>query len=967
MKRAFALWLLLGLAATDASGQGFGLQTVLPSEPGKNRVRWWEFDWRWAELAPVPGGAPVRLYFYAEEEEVARLAASEISAAYEEYVRRFSYVPTERIPFHLYNSHFEFESTTAFFISEGVLGVTSTQDLTVALPYWGERRRFLHVMRHEMAHQFTIQKVVDAGEAAGCNPLAALPLWFVEGVAEFFALPGLTPEVRAVVADAFLDREGPRDDPDLPGFREGERSYERVYLMGHAQVRFLEERHGPGTIERILSRSKELCDPRRLRRAPARRDRREAPTPFAALVERVTGTDPEALDRAWRAWARAAVAPAFEARHALGELEIVGDLGPGEIDSFALSPDGRAMLYRMFDGGSGVSRLFLRDLESGATVLVAEDRRYGLASLHPRDRRVEALGEGLLAYVGRVGAADRVFVRPYRIRRGGGEARIELGRELEHEISRHHTLIEAGHPAFLPGDAALGFVGLSRAAGALDLYRLERPLDARSPVVRLTDDVYAEQGLAYAPDGSAVFATDATPDARFEIARRASPADVLTSFPGVGESVAPSPDPTGAVVFQSGASGFTQAYGVGGGEVTRRTDVPTSLEAPAVDAAGRLLGIARVDRERRLVAIPRDRWVEIPAEGAEDAPGEPWVPVLADLGEVREYEPFDLSSWRPTSVQAVASSGPFVLGSAAFADRFRARVLGLSLQILDDADLTSGQLVYLDRSGRLGVGGRLFVESALQVDRGDALILRRWGAQLHLEWPVNRFLRLVGAAGGVILQPLEFSDPTSAFAREHDRTYYGAEAGFGVALDTLRHSFAGAYAGVSAEAGLSGTLPFGGLDPVAQARISLQGYRPLVRGYERLFLHARIAGGTALGGILGEQFYLPPQYNLRSFSPGFPLVGRHYWIGQAELEFPLVPLFWGVAVQGSVGVDAGAVVFDADRAWEDRSAAAVVGGSVHLGGVALGLHFARPVDVGGLDLEQRWITHFTVTTPLFSF
>src|SRR5436190_974623 len=83
-----------------------------------------------------------------------------------------------------------------------ILGVTSPEDLRMALPYWGETLRFEHVLRHEMAHQFHIQKAIDRGRATHtCNPVALMPLWFTEGLAEAMSQPELTADVRAAIAD----------------------------------------------------------------------------------------------------------------------------------------------------------------------------------------------------------------------------------------------------------------------------------------------------------------------------------------------------------------------------------------------------------------------------------------------------------------------------------------------------------------------------------------------------------------------------------------------------------------------------------------------------------------------------------------------------------------------------------------------------------------------------------------------
>ncbi|HSP78382.1 MAG TPA: hypothetical protein VLQ93_07630, partial [Myxococcaceae bacterium] len=347
---------LLVSASASASAKSEGeskLETVFPSLPGKNNVRWWEFDWKWTEFIPVAKGAPVRLYFYELEREVARTSKPFIAQAYTDFTERFAYVPSQRIPFLLYNSHFEFESTRAFFVSETVLGVTSTKDLTMALPYWGEHQRFQHVMRHELAHQFTIQKLIDEGHArGGCNPIVFLPLWFVEGVAERFSLEELTPEVRAVIADRLLERG--RDKPEgLPDFfAEGRMDYESVYLLGHARVRHLDEEYGENTVRRILEATPRLC-----RSGFGGFGFVPAPTvgSFEGLVASVVGARPEIISQRWKRWAREQVQPALEARHPFAALELFEEPGSGDIDSFSLSPDGRVLFYRMVDLDSGMA------------------------------------------------------------------------------------------------------------------------------------------------------------------------------------------------------------------------------------------------------------------------------------------------------------------------------------------------------------------------------------------------------------------------------------------------------------------------------------------------------------------------------------------------------------------------------------------------------------------------------------
>jgi len=58
----------------------------------------------------------------------------------------------------------------------------------MSLPYAGEREFFKLVSTHEMTHQFHIQKVAERAASAGMeSPIGQFPLWFTEGLAEYYA------------------------------------------------------------------------------------------------------------------------------------------------------------------------------------------------------------------------------------------------------------------------------------------------------------------------------------------------------------------------------------------------------------------------------------------------------------------------------------------------------------------------------------------------------------------------------------------------------------------------------------------------------------------------------------------------------------------------------------------------------------------------------------------------------------
>ena len=911
-----------------------------------------------------PGGAPVRLYFYAEEEEVARVATPFIERAYASLSDWFRYVPSHTVPLHLYNSHFEFESMRELFVSETVLGVTSPKDLTMALPYWGEAARFEHVLRHELVHQFTIQYLADLGQPTKCNPLDLLPLWFIEGLAEFVALEGLTPEVRAALADGFVDRDGIREEPAISEFfAPGPATFERVYLIGHAQLRFLEEHKGEGTVRRLLQASASMCEDRGRLFGPSA-------TPFISLVQRELGLNQEEIDQGWRAWATAQVAPSLQAKNPLSSLLIVDDLGRGQIDSYSLSPDGSFVFCRLVDTATGISRLVLHHLPSKRTKKIVEDRAFSLVTLHPFDRRVIAIGETYLAYVGRVGATDRLRVQTYKF--DGDD--FEIGPEIEHRLDDFGALIEAGYPAIDDRTDSLLFSGLSRSTGALNIYRMAAPLNPYASITQVTSDAYAEIELSVSGD-KVWLASGATPDGRPEIAWLGDDGyHYITNFPGATEVAAPAPDGRGGIVFQAGTTGLMQAYHYSGSgsTLTRISDVPTGLTSPSMDSSGALLGIVSMDEKRHLVRIPPG---ELVAEQEKSTIAEsmtPWPVVKSELLSVREYSAASLKSWRLDSLLGAATTGPLIFAFASFSDQFRERVAQLSVQVLEDLDRTNASAIYLNQSGRLSTGVTLFFDSSDQLDarssawRQTLFLRQRFGGSVIAAYPFNQFLRLDASAGIIGLRGLQFEEPDGELADQFSGTHPAAELGVGIVLDTLRVAPVGAIQGTTASLSLEGTLPVDDIETFTTIEANLEHYLPLISGYRRLFAHGRLAGGMVLGGQeFAEQFYLPAAFNLHALHDGsLSSVGTDFGLAQLSVSFPLAPpLGEYVFLQGLIGADIGAVTFGFDNFRHDLTAAAVGGVDLVFTPLILRLQLARAFDVGGRIPTDDWVGHLALVSP----
>src|SRR5918992_1578813 len=101
---------VLGLFATAADAQVGGF--------GQNKIQYRRFDWH------VLAGEHVDVFFYPEEERIARTALVYAEESYDTLARRFGHEVRERIPLIVYASHVDFEQTNVlpFVPPEGIRG-----------------------------------------------------------------------------------------------------------------------------------------------------------------------------------------------------------------------------------------------------------------------------------------------------------------------------------------------------------------------------------------------------------------------------------------------------------------------------------------------------------------------------------------------------------------------------------------------------------------------------------------------------------------------------------------------------------------------------------------------------------------------------------------------------------------------------------------------------------------------------
>jgi hypothetical protein len=150
---------------------------------GRNKVQYEKFDWRILKTDHFD------LFFYPAES----LKVHDAGRQSERWYTRLSDIfrhQFDRKSIVWYADHPDFQQTNVIGdqLSEGTGGVTEGMRTRVIMPFTGVYKDDEHVTGHELVHVFQYNIAETAPGQGGLARLGALPLWLVEGMAEYFSL-----------------------------------------------------------------------------------------------------------------------------------------------------------------------------------------------------------------------------------------------------------------------------------------------------------------------------------------------------------------------------------------------------------------------------------------------------------------------------------------------------------------------------------------------------------------------------------------------------------------------------------------------------------------------------------------------------------------------------------------------------------------------------------------------------------
>ncbi|MCE7926299.1 MAG: hypothetical protein DYG98_24905 [Haliscomenobacteraceae bacterium CHB4] len=198
MKRIVLLSLLLSaVSAGILQAQYFG----------RNKPRYQKHDFK------VTQTEHFEIYEYMDNPEKVKelAAASELWYAMHQAALHDTF--TQKNPMLIYSDHAGFQQTNVIQgdISVGTGGVTEGLRNRVVFPVAMTNQQTHHVLGHEMVHAFQYNMVLN-GDSTSMRNLANLPLWMIEGLAEYLSIGRVDPHTALWMRDAVLHNDLPTID-----------------------------------------------------------------------------------------------------------------------------------------------------------------------------------------------------------------------------------------------------------------------------------------------------------------------------------------------------------------------------------------------------------------------------------------------------------------------------------------------------------------------------------------------------------------------------------------------------------------------------------------------------------------------------------------------------------------------------------------------------------------------------------
>ncbi len=436
-------------------------------EFGQNKVQYEKFDWQ------VIDTDNFSIIYYPGGELLAEFAKSVLDDAYGSLSNALSHDPSKRIPVIIYKSANDFEQTnvTLSIIDENTGGFAESIKNRIVIHYNGNYEKFRHVLAHELTHPFQFSMTRGPGGLASLlstTGINAVPLWFIEGMAEYFSLKW-DAESDMIIRDLmYWNKLYPINKLYLISG-----SYP-MYKEGQSVVKFIADRYGEKKIGEIFRKASRIGG-------------------INNAFEAVLGVDTKELNHLWMKelkkhyWALCSEKDE-EPKKA---RRLTKHEGYFLNTASSISPDGTEIAF--FSDRDRYESLYLMSAIDGRikAKLIGGGKTRGFESLHVMQGGIGwHPNSKIIAFVAKTQGKDILYIMDVKQRKIIKQFKLELDRIFS--------------PSFSPDGKFIAIRGVKD--GAADIYILNYLTEELWP---LTNDQYDDLTPSWSPDGKyIVFASD---------------------------------------------------------------------------------------------------------------------------------------------------------------------------------------------------------------------------------------------------------------------------------------------------------------------------------------------------------------------------------------------------------------------------------------------------------------------------
>lgn len=849
---------------------------------GKNKVQYSKFNWK---IHPTPH---FEVFFYEGEEELAKFASIVLENELQRMTSILGKPPATKVPIIIYANHCDFEQTNVILdlIEEGVGGFTELYKNRVVVPFTGSYEDFRHVLTHELTH--ILQSSAIKGDVTSILPQDAIyriPLWFIEGMAEYMSLRE-DPETDLILRDLiYYDKLIP-----IQEIWKIEGSY-LMYKEGQSILKFIADRYGEQKIGEIYHKISFIGG-------------------FDEALKQSVGIDQETLSREWtvhlnkKAWNNAinTIEIPEGARHLTKrDKNYTYNIAP------SISPDGSAFVF-MSDRDQYGS-IYLASAITGKLTkkLIESGKSRGFESIYIMEGSISWSPEGkYITFISKRENRDVIYIlNPYT-------------NKIVKQLTPPPPALSS--PVFSRDSKSIAFRGV--VGGRADIYIIDIETGKTK---QLTDDIYDDRTPGFSSD-RIFFASDrpdSTENWKYgEYAIYSMNIDGMELHKVVTtrsrETESPIVYDDTLICYLSNYSGITDLYclNLKTGEEKQLTNITGGIESYSISNKGKMLFSLYINRGWDIFSM------QLPFTGF--APSEYKTYNIPYVAVDNFDEPVE------TAEPGLRFSPDFAGGIiSASTDEFYAQAYIAVSDVLGNHRFylitdypgnileSNFNFIYWHLENRANFGFAVFKEQYPSLVWYDVLINEKYtGGGMALEYPLDKFRRLESEFYLYSIERIRYqwNYRRGEWVAFEDTTNYVAPLSLSYVFDNTLWSYMGPVNGTRMRFSVAHTVSFtSSFLSYAYAGADIRKYFRILPGY---YLAARLFGESirskdfaklrigGTGSIRGYDYLEFAGYNIG----GINLEFRYPFINHLGIGFPLPLEIYGI--RGALFLDAGYAVDD---------------------------------------------------------